>query len=143
MAKIKGNDIRLYIESATPATFNVIKGETGHTVNRQASQIDTTSKDDGAYGTSMPGSRALSISLTVIPDLPDATGLERLLTVANATPQVATKFQRRKSPYAIGDVIMEGEFFVADIGDAANQNQPHEATITLVAAKAPSQDDLT
>ena len=55
MAKKLGNDYRLWIESATPGTFNEIKGGTSLKINRQASTIDTSTKDDFPYGTQAPG----------------------------------------------------------------------------------------
>jgi hypothetical protein len=141
MPKSKGNDQRVYIDSATPGTFTQIAGQTGHTINRSAQQIDTTTKDDGNYGTSMPGNRALSLSLSVIPNLPDTLGLERLWTVANANPQVPVLFEVRRAPYATpGDIIFKCSMFVGDLGSASNLNQATESTITLLAAAAPTVD---
>jgi hypothetical protein len=96
VAKKLGNDYRLWIESATPGTYNEIKGGQELSVSRSAATIDTSTKDDFPYGTSAPGMRQLSVPFSIIPNLPDATGYTRFETVANAATATPTNFQIRK-----------------------------------------------
>jgi hypothetical protein len=55
MGKKLANDYRLWIESATPGTYNEVKGQTAITISRQGGLFDISSKDDGAYATQGPG----------------------------------------------------------------------------------------
>ncbi len=142
MAKFNGNTHRLFIESGTPGTYTVIAGQVSHRVNRAAAQIDTSTKDSGSYGTSMPGQRALTISASFIKDLPDANGQERLFSRAAADPQVATNFQIRHAPYGTGDVVFEASMFIQDLNDAAELNAAAAFDCTLVLAAAPTTDTL-
>jgi hypothetical protein len=96
VAKKLGNDYRLWIESATPGTYNMLKGQQDLSINRSSSPIDTSTKDDFPYGTSAPGLRSLSVPFTIIPDLPDANGYTRMETAALASTAAAVKFQIRK-----------------------------------------------
>jgi predicted secreted protein len=142
MAKFSGNTHRLWIESATAGTYNAIAGQVSHRVNRQANQIDTSTKDSGSYGTSMPGQRALTISASFIKDLPDANGQERLFSRAAADPQVATNFQIRKAPYSGTDIVFAASMFIQDLNDAAEINAAAAFDCTLVLAAAPTTDTL-
>jgi len=142
MAKASGNIHRLYIESGTPGTYNPLAGQVSHRVNRQANQIDTSTKDSGSYGTSMPGQRALTISASCIKDLPDANGQERLFSRANTDPQPATNFQIRKAPYGVGDVVFQASMYIQDLNDAAELNAAQAFDFTLVLAAAPTTDTL-
>lgn len=144
MAKKLGNDYRLWIESTTPGTFNEVKGGQNLSVTRNGSTIDTSTKDDFPYGTSAPGLRQLSISATLLPNLPDATGYTRLETQAEATSSTPINFQIRKGGSAGSgtDVVLAGAFYITDFNTDFAQNGAVTATFTLVAASAPTTDVL-
>lgn len=145
MAKKLGRDYHLWIESATPGTYNVILGQVDLTVNRNQAFIDSSSKDDGTYGTQAPGQRSLTIDFSVIPNLPDANGYTRLETNALADPQEPTMFQIRKGGTAgadPGDVVFEASMYVGDFTTAMGKDDPVRATGNLSLAAAPVTDAL-
>ena len=145
MAKKLANDYRLWIESATPGTYNMIKGQQDLSVTRNGQQIDTTSKDDFPYGTSAPGTRQLSLSVSILPDLPDANGYTRLETQALAASPVPVNFQIRKNGASgadPADVVFKGSFYITDFNHDLGQNNAVKATCTLVASAAPTTDVL-
>jgi hypothetical protein len=144
VAKKLGNDYRLWIESATPGTYNEVKGGQDLSVTRNGATIDTSTKDDFPYGTSAPGLRQLSIAASLIPNLPDATGYTRLETQAEATSSTPINFQIRKGGSAGSgtDVVLAGSFYITDFNTSFGQNDAVKATFTLVAAAAPTTDVL-
>lgn len=145
MAKKLGNDYRVWVESATPGTYNEIKGNTALTINRSGGAIDTSSKETFPYGTQAAGTRTVSIAATFRPDLPDANGFGRL--ASNAKALVATPFniQIRKggsAGVAPGDVVFEGSVYATDFNDNLGMNEVVEVSTTLVLAAAPVTDAL-
>lgn len=145
MAKKLANDYLLWVESSTPGTYNVCKGQKGTTINRQAAQIDLTTKDDSGYGVLAPGIRNLTIQTGFIPNLPDANGYQRLETLCKASPQAAFKVQIRKGGLtgaSPADVVFEGSVYGNFDTTAFEQNEGVSDTVTLYAAAAPTTDLL-
>jgi hypothetical protein len=144
VAKLLGNNYRLWIESTTPGTYNMIKGQQDGSINRSGQTIDTSSKDDYPYGTSAPGMRTLTIPFSLIPDLPDATGYTRLETAANAAVATPVKFQIRKGGSAGSgtDSVFECSMYINDFTTDMGQNGVVKVTGTLTAAAAPTTDAL-
>lgn len=145
MAKKLGNDYRLWVESATPGTYNEVKGGQDLSVNQSGGTIDTSTKDDFPWGTQAPGLRSVSISAAFIPNLPDANGFTRLETLANAASATPVNIQIRKGGSAgvsPGDVVFAGSVYVTDWNQTYGQNDAVKATCTLVAAAAPTTNAL-
>lgn len=145
MAKLLGNDYRLWVESSTPGTYNMIAGQQDLARNAQAQTIDTSSKDDFPYATQAPGMRSLSISCSCIPDLPDANGFTRLETLANAAVATPFNVQIRKdgaSGTDPADVVFECSVYCTDFPTNFAQNDAVKVNFTLVAAEAPAVDVL-
>lgn len=117
-----GNDYKLFIESSTPGTFNVIKGQGSLEKSAKADTIDTTSKDDYPYKTKAPGSRDASISLDIKVNLPDATGYGRLETLALAATPAPFRIQVRKAPFAVGDAIFDALVYCNDLSTSFPQD---------------------
>lgn len=142
MAKKLGNDYRLWIESATPGTFNEIKGGTSLKINRQASTIDTSTKDDFPYGTQAPGLKSLTIDAEIFPNLPDANGYTRLETGASGSSPV--KFQIRKggSTGAVGDVVFEASLYIGNFNTDFPKNDVVKCDFQLTLAAVPTTDTL-
>jgi hypothetical protein len=136
--KKQGNDYRLFVESATPGTYNEIKGQNDLSVSRSGGTIDTSTKDGGAYATSAPGQKSLSISFNLIPDLPDANGYTRFETLALATPQVAFNVQIK----AGATIVFTGSVYASECNTSFGQNDSVKCTGTLIAAAAPTVDAL-
>lgn len=145
MAKKLGNDYRLWIESATPGTFNQVSGQKGLTVDRQAQTIDLSSKNDFPYAAQAAGARSVSIQLEMIPDLPDANGFTRMETLANATTSTPFNIQVRgngDSGADPADVVFECSVYATNFPTNFAQNDGVSCSVTLVAAEAPSVDAL-
>jgi predicted secreted protein len=143
MAKKLGNDYRLWIESTTPGTYNIIKGQQSLEYDRQANPIDTSTKDDFPYATSAPGLFNTSISLDGIADLPDATGFTR--AESQFKLGAATKFQIRKNGAAgvTGDAVFEATCNILSMPISYGQNAPTTYKLTLGLASAPVTDALS
>jgi hypothetical protein len=145
MGKKLGNNYRLWIESTTPGTYNMLKGQGNLTQNNQAGTIDTTSKDDFPYGTQAPGTRQGSIAIELIPDLPDATGFTRVETLANAAVPAPFNVQIRKGGSAgadPADVIFQASVYCTDFPKNFGMNEAVKVNFTLVYAAAPTIDVL-
>jgi len=145
MAKKLGNDYRPWIESAVAGTYNEIKGNTTLSISRSGSTFSIGTKSDFPVDPQAPGSRGHSISLGVIPDLPDADGYERLMTLARSSSVAAIGFQIRKggsSGVTPGDVVYECDVYVTQDDNDLNQNSPVGASVTLVAGAVPTIDEL-
>jgi len=142
MAKLLGNDYRLWIESNTAGTYNEIKGNTALKENRSAELIDTSAKSDFPYGTQAPGLKNMTIDATIYPDLPDTTGYGRLESQSKlSTP---TKFQIRRggSTGASGDVVFEGSLYIGNFSTDYPKNGPVQCDFQLALAAAPTIDEL-
>jgi hypothetical protein len=139
-----GNDHMLWIESATPGTYNLIAGQGNVAITRNSSTVDTTSKDDGKYGSGAPGIATLAVTLAVIPKLPDTNGWTRLETLSNASPQLPFNIQIRKNGAAAvtGDAVFQCSVYGNIDGTDFNQNAPVSGKVNLIAAAAPTVDAL-
>jgi hypothetical protein len=134
-----GNNHRLQIESAVAGTYNEIAGQQNLSVNRSASTIDTSTKDEFPWGSSAPGSRTVSIPATLIPDLPDANGYDRLVTLAGGTDP----FNIRIIDTANSDeVVFECSVYNTDRNNSLDINAAGSVSLTLVNASAPTVDLL-
>lgn len=145
MAKKLGNDYRIWVESTTPGTYNEILGNQDLSVSRDGQTIDTSTKSDFPYGTAAPGLRSLSIQASFVPDLPDATGYTRFMTLANATVATPIPIQIRKGGAAgadPADTVFECDMYATQLNDGMGQNAPVTSSWTLVAAAAPTVDTL-
>lgn len=144
MAKKLGNDYRLWIESATPGTYNEIKGQTQLSIKRQASMINIGTKDDGTYETNAPGLKSLSIDVQLYPNLPDANGYTRFETLALTNPLPTVNFQVRKggSSGTGSDVVFQASMYIGDFSTDMSKNDVVKASASLSLAAAPTTDVL-
>lgn len=61
MAKIAGVDVLVYIEGATAGTFDVLGGQSGATLKREADEIEVTSKDANGWAELISGIKTWSV----------------------------------------------------------------------------------
>jgi TP901-1 family phage major tail protein len=62
MSKVAGVDVLLKVEdSSVPGTFIVVGGQTGASLSRSASTIDTSDKTTGGWATSLVGLKSWSV----------------------------------------------------------------------------------
>lgn len=144
MAKKLGNEYRLWIETAVADTYGEIKGQTSMKVNRQAGNIDTSSKEDFPYGTASPGARAITIDVELFPNLPDVN-YTRLETKSQASPQEPVKFQIRKNGSAgsdSDDVVFESLLNIGNFDTDFPMNGVVKNTMQLTLAEKPTIDAL-
>ncbi|MGE3304284.1 MAG: hypothetical protein AB7M12_14360 [Hyphomonadaceae bacterium] len=144
-SKKLGSDHLVWIESAVAGTYNPILGQGDCIINRSSSNIDTTSKDDGDYGTGAPGPRALSVDLDVLPKLPDANGYTRLETLSNASPRAPFNIQIRKGGLAgasPADVVFQCSVYGNLDNTSFGQAAAVKSKVTFLAAAAPTIDAL-
>jgi hypothetical protein len=145
VAKKLGNDYRIWIESTTPGTFNLIKGNQDLAINREGSTIDTTTKEDFPWGTAAPGTRSLSVTASFIPDLPDANGYTRLMDLAGAGTSTPIPIQIRKGGSTgadPADTVFECNMYATTTSTPMGMNAPVTANVTFVAAEPPTIDEL-
>src|SRR5439155_25270068 len=93
--KILGNDVMLWVETATPGTYIMPLGQGNVSISRNSGKIDMSTKDDGRYGSSAPAMIDLGLSGSIRPKLPD-TAYTRLETLGNANPPVPFNVQLRR-----------------------------------------------
>ncbi len=143
MAKKLGKDYRLWIESATPGTYNEIKGQVGLKYSRKANGIDASSKEDFPYGIEAKGRQSITIDFDIKPDLPDANGYTRFETrAALVTP---TLFQIRKGGSTgadPADVVFAASMNIMSSDTDLPDNDMVKASGQLTLAAAPTTDTL-
>lgn len=144
MAKKLGNNYRLYVKAASPATtFGEVKGQGNLAITRQAGTIDLSSKSDAPYGMSAPGLRSVSISCACLPDLPDTAGYGRVETLSTDPTTPAEVYQIRKAPFADpADVVFEASMYSNISTTSMNMNEGTGVSIDLTLAAAPTKDQL-
>lgn len=143
MAKRLSKDYLLWVESSTSGTYNLVLGQQTLKYSESGSQIDTTTKGDYPWSTSQPGSRAISLDFSCIPDLPDSTGFTRLETIASSsTPQVNIQIRKGGSSGTAGDVVYQCLMNVANKNISMDNNNPLSAEWQLTNAAAPSTNAL-
>lgn len=143
MAKKLGSDYRLWIESATPGTYNQILGNQALSISRSGQTIDMATKDDGAYGAQAAGSKGLSLQAGFIPNLPDTTGYDRFQALARASTTAPFNVQIRKggsSGATPADVVFLCSMYCTQDDNDFAMNAGMTAGFTLVAAAAPTTD---
>ena len=139
MAFFDGDNYLLGIESATPGTFNLIRGqrELGHDFS-----MGTYSQSTKDSPVEINGAAAIThqITLAFMPDLPDANGATRLKTLAAARGTV--RVQIRAAPFATGAVVFDCVMRATSF----NTNYPFRdgvgVQVTFVPAAAPTVDLL-
>lgn len=142
MAKKLGNDYRLWIESATPGTYNEIKGQTSMKVSRKSSDIDTSTKDDYPYGTQAPGLKTLTIDVELYPNLPDANGYTRFEAAAQGTNPVNFQIRKGGSSGTDSDAVFEASMYIGSFDSDFGKNDVVKCNAQLSLAAAPTTDEL-
>jgi hypothetical protein len=143
MARKLGNDYHLWVDNGS-GTYNRVKGQGSFSITRNGATIDISAKEDFPVAPMAPGMRTLTMSLDIIPDLPDTTGYGRLETLATATSPVANNFQVRKAGTAGSgsDVVFQCSMYITDWNTSGGQNEPIKVSASLVAAAVPAVDAL-
>lgn len=144
-AVLLANDYRAWLESTTPGTYNEILGQQDLSITRNGQTIDISSKNDFPYAAQAAGARTLTIALSGVATLPDATGYTRLETLANSLVATPFNIQIRKGGSAgngTTDVVFEGSVYATDFSNPMSRNDAVKYNVTFVAAAAPATDTL-
>lgn len=142
MAKLLGNDYRLWIEGSTAGTYAEIKGNTSLKISRQAGSIDTSTKDDFPYGTQAPGLKTLTIDAEIYPNLPDTTGYTVLETASHGTAPKNFQIRSGGSSGADEDAVFEASLYIGNFDTDMGKNDVVKCTFQLSLAAAPTTDTL-
>jgi hypothetical protein len=140
MPKLNANDYRLFIESATPSTFNAVAGQISVSIDRGEVSFSTIDKAS-AVETTGRAMRNYAVSCEYRPDLPDTNGHTRLETFFGTGN--ALNIQVRKSPFGTGDSVYTASVRVSAMNTGAPLNDVSNITATLTALAAPSVDALS
>lgn len=140
MPKLNANDYRLFIESATPGTFNAPAGQISVTTDRGEVSFSTIDKAS-AVETTGRAMRTYNLSLEYRPDLPDTNGHTRLETFYGTGN--ALNVQIRKSPFGTSDSVYTASVRVSAMNTGSPLNDVNTTTATLTALAAPSVDALS
>jgi hypothetical protein len=88
MGTEQGRETRLYISDGSQVpNWLPIAGETTNSPKRTSTELDTSSKDDGIYGSTDYGQQKITVSVSGNVKLPDP-GLERVDDVSKLSPPV-------------------------------------------------------
>ncbi|MEG3144218.1 hypothetical protein U1839_06085 [Sphingomonas sp. RT2P30] len=144
MTKGIGNDYFLWVETATPDTYAMPKGQQTFQRSGTPDKVDTTSKDSGGYKTSRFTFKDWNGKVDILPDLPDAAGYTRLETLVLAYPQVPFKIQIRKGGTAgtTGDVVFQALVTGAMTQQDASFNTPLKSSFEFMLSTAPTVDAM-
>ena len=139
-----GNDYLLWVESATPGTYNAVKGQGTLSETRSAAKIDTSDKTTAGYATQAYGLISLTQSLDLKVNLPDANGYTRLESAANTFPSAPINIQVRKNGAAgvSGDAIFQASVYVTITSRSFDKDGTVVAKMEFGLAAAPTIDAM-
>jgi hypothetical protein len=141
--KLQANGYLAWVESATPLTYNVIKGQGDYNESRSEPEIDTSSKETTGYSTGAFGAAKVSGDLAIRVDLPDTNGYTRLETLAKN--KTAFMFQIRKNGVAgvTTDAVFECLVYASLVSRDYPKDGVVQAKFKIVLAAAPTIDALS
>lgn len=144
MATRLGADVRLWVESTTPGTYNEVKGQQDLSFAMTASETNTTTKSTYPYATAQGGLISVTITANGIADLPDANGIERLFDMLKAGTAVGIQLRKDGSAGTDpADVLWECSMMVGELPNEAPLDGVVTYSLKLVPAAAPTVNDLT
>lgn len=142
MAKLFGKDYRLWLESATAGTYNMVKGQGDLKRSDGVDNIDTSDKDTFPYKTQAPGARTTSFSLDMKIDLPDATGYSRLETLTAGSTPFNIQLRKGGAAGASGDVVFQGSVYAVISDRSYPADGVVTCTVSFTLAAAPVTDAM-
>lgn len=131
-----GNTRRVYIVTGTGSSYTVLKGEQSNSVNRSSESIDISDKDTGAWGSTMPGKKSLTLDVTVYADNTDAQ--QKAMLNAFYKDQTVKVFVGKMGD---GNTPAEGEMFdavITSINDTNDAGAVATRSMSLASKGAPT-----
>ena len=138
MPKRLGNDTRLYVNT-TGSTFVELKSQGSLTIERSTDQIDTSTKDTGAYKTSIMSQQALTLKQEGVLDVPDPA-LQAIYDASRTRAPI--RVQVRDGDFSSTKVQFDGVMNVGNFNRGEPINEKATYSFDLVAAQAPTVDLL-
>jgi predicted secreted protein len=126
----------VYIVTGSGSSYTVLKGEQSNSVNRSAESIDISDKDSGAWGSTMPGKKSVTLDVTVYADNSDAQ--QKQLLNAFYTDQTVKVFVGKVGS---NNTPTEGEAFdavIVSIGDTNDAGSVATRAMSLASKGAPT-----
>lgn len=111
MALVNGTDLRIFVGGTNGVGGKKIAYETSCDIELSTSIIETSSKDSGAWETSIPGRKSWGLSATIQLDYADTTTVytfDELLTAFLNQSVLSVSFKTSAS----GDTVLYGEAYV-------------------------------
>lgn len=142
MSVLLGNQYLAFIESATPGTFNVIKGQGTFGDNRSQAKIDTSSKETTGYSTGAYGNVDWSGDLDIRVQLPDVTGYQRLETLCNSNTPFGFQIRKGGAAGMVADAIFAAQVYGSITSRNFNKDGTVEVKVSFSLAAAPTVDTL-
>lgn len=138
MAYELGKDWRIYVgDGGGTEVFDALGGEGSFEFQRQATEIDLSTKDDSDYAVGDFGLMKITITVSGNVKLPD-TSIERLLDKAKDATDKKTNIQIKD-----GSIVkFAGEVAVGGNGITASKDGAVVYSFTLIASAAPTTDDM-
>lgn len=133
MARIRGNDLKLFIGS-TQGTEVWLDCENGFDFNVSASEIDASCKTDGDYAFTLPGLKDGEIPFNQRFDTEGTMGYVELLAFFNANTEVFFRITTDE----VGDMLITGSARVLGLNISAQTNQAADVSGTLKISGAPT-----
>ncbi len=138
MPKLDANLYQCFIESSTPGTFNVIKGQRSSSVGASLNTYSVATKDSGGWDINAAGLLQADMSVELVPDLPDSTGYTRCETLAAA--KTVTRVQWRNGPTT---VVFDAPVLITNINRDFPFNDAVGVQISFALTGAPTVNALT
>lgn len=133
MAKEKGTNVLLHVsEDDSPETFVAVAGQRDTRMQGAGNPIDTSDKTTGGWGTSISGTRQITVTCSGLANWPDTTGLDlvRQRWAAGTTIRVKVVLNSTGDAYVFDAAITQ-----LDIGGA--HDGATEFSFTLQNSDAP------
>lgn len=111
MALVNGTDLRIFVGGTSGVGGKKIAYETSCDIELTTSIIETSSKDSGAWETSIPGRKSWGLSATIQLDFADTTTVytyDELLTAWMNQTVLDVSFKTSAS----GDTVLYGQAYV-------------------------------
>lgn len=131
-----GNTRRVYIVTGTGSSYTVLKGEQSNSVNRSSESIDISDKSTGAWGSTMPGKKSLTLDVTVYADGTDEQ--QKAMLNAFYKDQTVKVFVGKMGD---GNTPAEGEMFdavITSINDTNDAGAVATRAMSLASKGAPT-----
>jgi predicted secreted protein len=142
MTVLLGNNYLLWVENATPGTFNYVKGQGTFNESRSPNKIDTSDKTTTGFNTSAYGNINWSATVDIRVNLPDANGYTRLETAFNAGAAIKVELRKGGTAATATDAVFAASVLGTIQSRAFNKDGTVDVKIELSLASAPTADVL-